>query len=163
MPLKDIRPTVYSITVDGKELKLKLNLNSLDYLERTVGGLEGALKATDVQSKLHLIRAFMLVNYTENLDALEENRLEDLQPKLSQIGQWFDTETLNAVTVELYRIAIESMGGEGEKRPGEYPPELIEALIGSLSRLFGVQNWDKAVKAFGKQPQKRSSRGSGKS
>lgn len=158
MGLNELRKPVYTITVNGSPMRLRCDLNALDYLERSCGGLEGA--SADLQSQKHMIRAFLLCNYPENAEAMENGDLAALKPSLWEVGEWFDPDTMEAVITELYKIAAESVTPpEGEKRLGK--PETGAALqaLSALSRLFGRQNLEEAWRIFGSQPQGKSSKG----
>ena len=116
MELKTLRKPAYTITIEGKPMRLRCDLNALDYLERSCGGLKAIGPSADIKTQKQLVRAFLLCNYPENAAALEAGELDALKPSLWQIGEWFDPETIGAVTAELLQIALESMeppGGAG--------------------------------------------------
>lgn len=150
MGLQELRQPYKTITIQGKEMKLRLDLNALDYLERTCGGIEKATGAGDIKNQKHLIRAFLLCNYPENAEVFNSDKIEGLKPSLYEIGEWFDPETITAVSTELYKIALEQMAPpEGENRLGEKMVEAAVAAIGALLKLCGQENLEKALKVFG--------------
>lgn len=152
--LKDMKPQIFTITIDGKSMKLRYDMNALDYLERVVGSISEAFADQSMLGRKHMIRAALLCNYEENKKLLDEDNLRDLKPTLSQVGEWFDADTMKAVATELYTIALKQMNVEGENRMGEQQAvETLLTAIGALSKLYGRQNLEKAFQIFGTQPQ----------
>ncbi len=49
MGLNELRKPSYTITVNGSPMRLRCDLNAMDYLERSCGGLDKA--STDIQSQ----------------------------------------------------------------------------------------------------------------
>ena len=155
MGLNELRKPSYTITVNGSPMRLRCDLNALDYLERSCGGLEKA--STDIQSQKHMVRAFLLCNYPENGEALEKGDLSALKPSLWEVGEWFDPDTMEAVAAELYKIAAESVSPpEGEKRLGKLGTGAALQALSALSKLFGRQSLDEAYRIFGSQPPGKS-------
>ena len=157
MELKTLRKPAYTITIEGKPMRLRCDLNALDYPERSCGGLKAIGPSADIKTQKQLVRAFLLCNYPENAAALEAGELDALKPSLWQIGEWFDPETIGAVTAELLQIALESMEPpEGEHRLGEPMTRVALEAIGALSRFCGRRNLEEAFRIFGAAPQGKS-------
>lgn len=154
--LKDIKPQIKTITIEGNIYKIRYDMNALDYLERTFGSIDKAFSDDTILGQKHTIRAALLCNFEENKPLLDENSLEKLMPTLSQVGEWFDVDTMKAVATELYNTALEQMSSEGENSLGEnQTAEILLTAIGALSKLYGVQSLQKALKAFGFLPQEK--------
>lgn len=162
--LKEIRPQPpHTVTIGDKTFKLKYTMNAKDYLERVYGSEQEAftkctgdnVKAKDMK---HFIRAFMLINDAENLERMDNDDLKNLTPSLSEIGEMLDMDTMQAINVQLFNIAIESLTVEGENSLGEskQAQEILVNAIGALSKSCGKQNLEKALKIFGYLPQKIS-------
>ena len=150
MNLQELRQSYKTITVQGKPMKLRLDLNALDYLERSCDGIEKATSAGDIKTQKHLIRAFMLCNYPENSEVFNSDKIDNLKPSLYEIGEWFDPDTITAVSTELYKMALEQMAPpEGENRLGEQMVETAVAAIGAILKLCGQESLEKALKVFG--------------
>lgn len=147
--LREIRPIIYTVSINGNAMKLRYDMNALDYLERVYGGLAEAFADQTVLGQKQVIRAALLCNYPENLRLLEENRLDDLRPALSEVGGWFDMPGMEALSAELYRIALEQMNAGGEGKQGLGEPETLVNAIGALCRLYGRRNCEEALRAFG--------------
>ncbi|WP_050696612.1 hypothetical protein [Anaeromassilibacillus senegalensis] len=157
MKLQSLRKNCHTITIDEKPMTLRMDLNALDYLERTCGGIEQAANAQDIKTQKHFIRAFLLCNYPENAEVFNRDDLNGLKPSLYQVGQWFDPDTIAAVSLELYTLALEQMEvPEGENSLGEQMKETVVAAIGALLKLCGQPNLDEALKVFGYRRQEKS-------
>ena len=153
--LREIRPITYTVTINGKTMKLRYDMNALDYLERVCGGLTEAFADKSVLGQKQVIRAALLCNYPENLRLLEENRPDKLRPALSELGAWIDVTGMEALSTELYRVALEQMSaGEGKQSLGE-PGALVDA-IGALCKLYGRQSCEEALQAFGEAHPEKS-------
>lgn len=154
--LKDIKPQITTITIEGKPYKIRYSMNALDYLERVFGNIDNAFNDDTILGQKHTIRAALLCNFEENKQLLDENNIDDLRPSLSQVGEWFDADTMKAVATELYSVAMEQMGVEGENSMGEQ--QAVQTLInaiGVLSKLYGQQNLQNAWRIFGTPPQEK--------
>lgn len=157
MSLQDLRGAYKTITIAGQPMKLRLDLNALDYLERTCGGIEKAACASDIKTQKHFIRSFLLCNYPENADRFNADTVEGLKPSLFQVGEWFDPDTIAAVSMELYNLALDQMAPpEGENSLGEQMQETTVAAIGALLKLCGQPSLDEALKVFGYQRREKS-------
>lgn len=157
MKLQSLRKNCHTITIDGKPMILRMDLNAMDYLERACGGIEQAANARDIKTQKHFIRAFLLCNYPENAEVFNRDDLNGLKPSLYQVGEWFDPDTMAAVSLELYNLALEQMEvPEGENSLGEQMQETVVAAIGALLKLCGQPNLDEALKVFGYQRQEKS-------
>lgn len=156
MELKTLRKPAYTITIEGKPMRLRCDLNALDYLERSCGGLKNISPRADILTQKHMIRAFLLCNYPENAKIMDSGNIEELSPTLWQIGEWFDADTIQAVTAELFKIAIDSTTPpEGENSLGEPMIEMALEAIGALSKLCGRQNLEEAFRIFGTAPREK--------
>lgn len=158
--IQDIRPIVYTMTIDNKTMKLRFDMNALDYLERACGDYARAFSDESIQGQKQILRAALLCNYPDNGKLLDEGRLSELEPSLSQVGAWFDVATMQAVAAELYRIALEQTAiEEGEHRPGEQKAALEAAVtaIGCLSKLYGRSSLEEALRISGYLPHGKSS------
>ena len=143
----------HRITIEGEAMNIRYDMNALDYLERVTGGLDKAFSDESILGQKHTIRAALLCNYEDNKRLLEEDNLNDLKPSLSQVGAWFDADTMKAVATELYNVAIQQMTVEGENCMGEQQAvETLLKAIGALSRLYGSQRLQKAWTIFGTLP-----------
>lgn len=164
MSLKDLRPQkIYTITLNGKEMKVKYTMNSKDYLERIYGDEQEAFskisvgnpKALDLK---HFVRAFLMINFEENLEHMDNGDLEQIKPSLSEIGNYMDIDTMQSACIELFNIAVESMmvnSNGDELGESQALVEMAEVAIGALLKLFGATNFKKAIKAFGYQHRKK--------
>ena len=153
MELKALRKPAYTMTIDGRQMRLRCDLNALDYLERSCGGLKNIGPHSDIRTQKHMVRAFLLCNYPENAKILDSGNLDDLKPSLWQIGEWFDSDTIQAVTTELFKIALESTASpEDENSLGESMVGVALEAIGALSRLCGRRNLEEAFRIFGTAP-----------
>ena len=160
MMISEIRPIVYTMTIEGKTMKLRFDMNALDYLERACGDYAKAFADESIRGQKQIIRAALLCNYPENGRLLEEGRLDELRPTLSQVGAWFDVATMQAVAAELFKVALEQMdAGEDEERLGESKAaqEAVVAAIGCLSKLYGRSNLEEALRISGMLPRGKSS------
>lgn len=154
--LKDMKPQIVTITIEDKPMKIRYDMNALDYLERIKGSLTEAFEDESMLGRKHIIRAALMCNYEENKKLLDENNLDKLKPSLSQVGEWFDADTMRAVATELYKVAMEQISTEGENSMGEQQTvETLLTAIGALSRLYGRQNFQKAYQIFGTQPHEK--------
>ena len=82
MELKTLRKPAYTITIEGKPMRLRCDLNALDYLERSCGGLKAIGPSADIKTQKQLVRAFLLCNYPENAAALEAGEQTDFEREL---------------------------------------------------------------------------------
>lgn len=156
MKLQELRPSRHTITIGKQVMRLRLDLNALDYLERMCGGLEH-ISDRDARMQKHLIRAFLLCNYPENEEIINRDALDQVKPSLYEVGSWFDPDTMNAVATELYKLALEEIEPpEDENSLGENQAEIAAAAIGALLKLCGRESLEKALKAFGLPRQEKS-------
>lgn len=154
--LKDIKPQIKTITIEGESYKIRYDMNALDYLERSFGSIDKAFTDESILGQKHMIRAALLCNFEKNKQMLDENNLNELIPSLSQVGEWFDTDTMKAVATELYTVALEQMSVEGENSVGESQAvQTLLTAIGALSKLYGPRSLKKALMIFGYLPQEK--------
>lgn len=164
MSLKDLRPQkVYTLTLGDTEFKVKYTMNSKDYLERVYGDEQKAFEKISVinpkaKDLKHFVRAFLMINYEENLEHMDNDELDKIKPSLAEIGNAMDLDTMQSACIELFNIAIDSLtvnSNGDEKGENQALIAMAETAVGALLKLFGRTNLEKALKNFGYQAQKK--------
>lgn len=111
--LKELEPLKVNISLGGKEMYLRYNLNARRYLEEYVDYDNLMNKETEdwtTEEIIHLLRAGLIdYYYEENEKALDNRDFSALKPSMSFIGRYLTEESLIALTSQILDAIIKSM------------------------------------------------------
>lgn len=122
MNLTEIKQKGIKITLDGKEMLLRYDLNAFAYLEAKLGKDWLNKDMSNLRLLKHFLRAGLLHNY-DNDKYYDNDDYNSLKPTLSQVGRMVDMDALmtlpDQIIAAMEAALPEKTEDEGENSPGE--------------------------------------------